>query len=270
MLAGRARAVQCAYAPRTTVADTDGALGRPALAVAAQVLVLVAAAEVRLDGERDPRIACVGPETSGTVPRARAPGTVCAATGVPARACSARVAWESSPPDPARVRSTFSQAIVAPAQGFAPLRLRGGGVNTQRTYAMIKPDAVKAGKVDEMQALLKSAGFKIIKQKKVQLSQEQVICVRVARPRRRPKNAMPTCSLRSCWARCQLREAVLACRPIDVLTLLTDSCACLCLCPPCRLRDVPTQAKEFYSEHKARPFFGGLVEFMTRCAYLLY
>jgi len=88
-----------------------------------------------------------------------------------------------------------AEAIVAPAQGFAPLRLRGGGVNTQRTYAMIKPDAVKAGKVDEMQALLKSAGFKIIKQKKVKLSQEQ--------------------------------------------------------------------AKEFYSEHKARPFFGGLVEFMT-------
>ena len=39
---------------------------------------------------------------------------------------------------------------------------------------MIKPDAVKAGKVDEMQKLIKAAGFKIIKQQKVTLSKEKV------------------------------------------------------------------------------------------------
>jgi len=66
------------------------------------------------------------------------------------------------------------QANVAPATGFAPMRLRGGGMKTQRTYAMIKPDAVKAGKVDEMQKLIKEAGFKIIKQKKMKLSEEKV------------------------------------------------------------------------------------------------
>ena len=54
------------------------------------------------------------------------------------------------------------------------MRLRGGGINTQRTYAMIKPDAEKAGKVDEMQSLLKQAGFKIIKEKKVKLTKEKV------------------------------------------------------------------------------------------------
>lgn len=59
--------------------------------------------------------------------------------------------------------------------GFSPMRLRGGGgLNTQRTYAMIKPDAVKAGKVDDMQKLIKDAGFKIIKQKKMKLSEEKV------------------------------------------------------------------------------------------------
>ena len=67
------------------------------------------------------------------------------------------------------------QANVAPAMGFEPLRLRGGGgLNTQRTYAMIKPDAVKAGKVDEMQKLITEAGFKIIKQKKMKLSEDKV------------------------------------------------------------------------------------------------
>jgi len=88
-----------------------------------------------------------------------------------------------------------AETNVAPTSGFAPLRLRGGGLKTQRTYAMIKPDAVKAGKVDEMQTLIKEAGFKIIKQKKMQLSEEK--------------------------------------------------------------------AKAFYAEHKERPFFGGLVNFMT-------
>jgi len=76
------------------------------------------------------------------------------------------------------------------------LRLRGGGgIHTQRTYAMIKPDVVKAGKVDQMQKEIEKAGFKIIKQKKVKLTTEK--------------------------------------------------------------------AQKFYSEHKDRPFYPSLVEFMT-------
>jgi nucleoside diphosphate kinase len=54
------------------------------------------------------------------------------------------------------------------------MRLRGGGLDTERTYAMLKPDVVKAGKVDEMQGLIKAAGFKIIKQKKMTLTKEKV------------------------------------------------------------------------------------------------
>jgi len=89
-----------------------------------------------------------------------------------------------------------AEANIAPAQGFAPLRLRGGGsISTQRTYAMIKPDVVKAGKVEKMQAEIEAAGFKIIKQKTVKLTTEK--------------------------------------------------------------------AKHFYNEHKDRPFYGSLVEFMT-------
>ena len=69
------------------------------------------------------------------------------------------------------------KANIAPNAGFQPMRLRGGGLDTQRTYAMIKPDAVKAGKVDEMQSLIKAAGFKIIKQKQMTLSKSTVRCV---------------------------------------------------------------------------------------------
>ena len=47
---------------------------------------------------------------------------------------------------------------------------------------MIKPDAVKAGKVDEMQKLIKAAGFKIIKQQKVRLSKEKVRFVNALLP----------------------------------------------------------------------------------------
>ena len=54
------------------------------------------------------------------------------------------------------------------------MRLRGGGFDTERTYAMIKPDAVKAGKVDAMQSLIKAGGFKIIKQKTMKLSKSKV------------------------------------------------------------------------------------------------
>jgi hypothetical protein len=39
---------------------------------------------------------------------------------------------------------------------------------------MIKPDAVKAGKVDAMQSLIKAGGFKIIKQKTMKLSKSKV------------------------------------------------------------------------------------------------
>jgi len=46
----------------------------------------------------------------------------------------------------------------------------------QRTYAMIKPDVVKAGKVEKMQAEIEAAGFKIIKQKTVKLTTEKVLC----------------------------------------------------------------------------------------------
>ena len=66
------------------------------------------------------------------------------------------------------------QANLAPSHEFAPLRLRGGGLSTQRTYAMIKPDAVKAGKVDAMQKEIINGGFKIIQQKKMTLSKAQV------------------------------------------------------------------------------------------------
>lgn len=47
---------------------------------------------------------------------------------------------------------------------------------------MIKPDAVKAGKVDEMQKIIKAAGFKIIKQQKVNLSKEKVRYVHALLP----------------------------------------------------------------------------------------
>lgn len=86
-------------------------------------------------------------------------------------------------------------ANLAPSHEFAPLRLRGGGLSTQRTYAMIKPDAVKAGKVDAMQKEIINGGFKIIQQKKMTLSK--------------------------------------------------------------------AQAEKFYAEHKGKPFFEGLVAFMT-------
>ena len=39
---------------------------------------------------------------------------------------------------------------------------------------MIKPDAVKAGKVDAMQKEIINGGFKIIQQKKMTLSKVQV------------------------------------------------------------------------------------------------
>merc|ERR1712216_266222 len=64
-------------------------------------------------------------------------------------------------------------ANLSPSHEFAPLRLRGGGLSTQRTYAMIKPDAVKAGKGDAMQKEIINGGFKIIQQKKMTLSKAQ-------------------------------------------------------------------------------------------------
>jgi nucleoside-diphosphate kinase len=68
-------------------------------------------------------------------------------------------------------------------------------MSVERTFSIIKPDAVAAGKAGEILAIIQQAGFKIL--------------------------AMRT-------------------------TRLTGP-----------------QAREFYSVHSARPFFGGLVKFMT-------
>jgi len=47
---------------------------------------------------------------------------------------------------------------------------------------MIKPDVVKAGKVEKMQAEIEAAGFKIIKQKTVKLTTEKVFCAHHTQP----------------------------------------------------------------------------------------
>eukprot|EP00287_Rhodomonas_sp_CCMP768_P011564 CAMPEP_0196733058 /NCGR_PEP_ID=MMETSP1091-20130531/12267_1 /TAXON_ID=302021 /ORGANISM="Rhodomonas sp., Strain CCMP768" /LENGTH=158 /DNA_ID=CAMNT_0042076403 /DNA_START=119 /DNA_END=595 /DNA_ORIENTATION=+ len=73
------------------------------------------------------------------------------------------------------------------------MRLRGGGM--ERTLAILKPDAVSKGKDGEMKSIIQDKGFKIVKEKKMKLSQDQ--------------------------------------------------------------------AKNFYKEHDGKPFYDGLVEFMT-------
>jgi nucleoside-diphosphate kinase len=68
-------------------------------------------------------------------------------------------------------------------------------MSVERTFSIIKPDAVAAGNAGEILAMIQQAGFKILTMR---------------------------------------------------MTRLTES-----------------QAREFYSVHSARPFFGGLVTFMT-------
>jgi nucleoside-diphosphate kinase len=68
-------------------------------------------------------------------------------------------------------------------------------MSVERTFSIIKPDAVAAGKAGEILAMIQQAGFKILAMR---------------------------------------------------MTRLTDA-----------------QAREFYAVHSARPFFGGLVKFMT-------
>ena len=68
-------------------------------------------------------------------------------------------------------------------------------MSVERTFSIIKPDAVAAGHTGEILAMLQKAGFKIIGMR---------------------------------------------------MTQLTDA-----------------QAREFYAVHKERPFYGGLVKFMT-------
>jgi nucleoside-diphosphate kinase len=68
-------------------------------------------------------------------------------------------------------------------------------MSVERTFSIIKPDAVAAGHAGEILAMLQKAGFKIIGMRMMQLSEPQ--------------------------------------------------------------------AQAFYAVHKARPFFGGLVKFMT-------
>ncbi|EKX52833.1 hypothetical protein GUITHDRAFT_92107, partial [Guillardia theta CCMP2712] len=81
-------------------------------------------------------------------------------------------------------------------QGDDVERMRGGGkLRLERTFAIIKPDAVAAGKAQEMKDIITASGFKIVKEKRTRLSEKQ--------------------------------------------------------------------AKEFYEEHKERPFYSSLVQFMT-------
>ena len=68
-------------------------------------------------------------------------------------------------------------------------------MSVERTFSIIKPDAVKAGQAGEILAMIQKAGFKVLGLRMTRLSE--------------------------------------------------------------------TQAQAFYAVHKERPFFGGLVKFMT-------
>ena len=60
-------------------------------------------------------------------------------------------------------------------QGDDVEHMRGGGkLRLERTFAIIKPDAVAAGKAQEMKDIITASGFKIVKEKRTRLSEKQV------------------------------------------------------------------------------------------------
>ena len=114
----------------------------------------------------------------------------------------------------AAIRTDLSTAVHI--QG---LNLRGGHHQDdkdheplQRTLAIIKPDA--ADKAEEIKSIIKEKGFKIVQEKRITLTKQQV----------------------SAYMHLHLGE---------------------------QYQLVPLQAQEFYREHKGKPFYDGLVAFMT-------
>lgn len=120
---------------------------------------------------------------------------------------------------------------------------RAGAAFVERTLAMVKPDAVAAGAADEILHLAELAGFTVIQKRQMQVRcAAEGACSKGARSR----NAQPAASPKNSQCDCTPplpRPQPLAHLPTPQLTA--------------------AQAEDFYAEHRGRPFFPGLVEFMT-------
>lgn len=113
----------------------------------------------------------------------------------------------------------------------------------EKTLALIKPDAVRAGKAEEIKQLIELHGFTIVAQQKLQVwwmsectQTFLVYCLRMLL-------AVPACMF------CSLSKGFVCEHWLCVLTV------CLQL--------TRARAEEFYGEHYGKPFFPTLVNFMT-------